>query len=253
MLIVSRKVLNFRIAEVYFAATPFEMNEFDLVKYHFCNQASNIDGFSSSTTFTSVIDLNQDLNAIWNNFDRKSTRYCIKKANQEGIKFKINKDYKEFYDIYKNFLVTKNLSSLFKTNYISLDSMMKFGTLFTSYFNDELLGGHLYLEDENNIILWISASNRLDVGKKKAAVIGNGNRLLHWEAIKYAKQKGLNKFDWGGIWSDIETQSDRDKYSINSFKLSFGGIKEIRYNYDKIYSKKYALIKKLYKGLYNWC
>jgi hypothetical protein len=115
--------------------------------------------------------------------------------------------------------------------------MRKYGTLFIAEHEGEILGGILYLEDENNIFGWRGASLHLEVDKKKAALIGRANRLIHWEAIKYAKKKGIKEFDWGGLWSEEEAKRDKMKRGINSFKLSFGGEVVTRYCYSKTYSK----------------
>ena len=55
-------------------------------------------------------------------------------------------------------------------------------------------------------------------------MIGRANKRLHWEYIKYFKQKGLLRYDWGGI-SDFENPN-----GIDEFKLKFGGEKITYYN-----------------------
>jgi len=67
------------------------------------------------------------------------------------------------------------------------------------------------LEDQSNINYWIGASKRLDVDKEKAKLIGYANRLIYWEAIKYAKEKGIKEYDLGGIFSDEEVEKDKVK------------------------------------------
>jgi hypothetical protein len=39
----------------------------------------------------------------------------------------------------------------------------------------------------------------------------------------YAKEKGLEIFDLGGLWDFKETNKDPMKEGINTYKLSFGG------------------------------
>ena len=77
-------------------------------------------------------------------------------------------------------------------------------------------------------------------------MIGNANRLLHWEAIKYAKEKGIKEFDWGGLWSVEEAEKDESKRTVNFFKQSFGGEIITCYTYQKIYSKIYKLGQRFY-------
>ena len=125
--------------------------------------------------------------------------------------------------------------------------MRKYGTLFVAEYDDEILCGTFYLEDHSSINAWIGASRRLDVDKDKIKSISAANRLNHWEAIKYAKEKGIKEYNFGGLWPEEKANKDKTKDGINLFKLSFGGEKVIRYNYYKNYSKFYNLAYNLYK------
>ena len=89
----------------------------------------------------------------------------------------------------------------------------------------------------------------MEVDKEKAKLIGYANRLIHWEAIKYAKEKGIKEYDLGGIFSDEEVEKDKVKMGIRSFKLSFGGESVTRYQYQKIYSKGFKILYRLYTFL----
>jgi len=190
--------------------------------------------------------LTQDLDEIWRKLDKKSSRYSIRRAQQDGINLRINRDYDEFYQMNKNLLKNKGFSTIYVVGVPKADVMEKYGTLFTAEHKGETLGGHLYLEDGANIKLWYSASKRLGVDRDKATLIGNANRLLHWEAIKYAKDKGIKEFDWGGLCSQEEADKDERLKAINSFKLSFGGEIVTYYSYQKVYSKAYELAQFLY-------
>ena len=86
----------------------------------------------------------------------------------------------------------------------------------------------------------------MEVDRAKVSIISNADRLIDWEAIKYAKEKGIKEFDLGGLWSKEEAEKDEKKKGINSFKLSLGGEIVTRYSYQKIYSKIYNLAHNLY-------
>lgn len=248
MLVIDEKYIIFKVKELHFADYPFDVKGKggDYVIFHFCKNKVNAKGFTCQEGLTSIIDLTQDLDTIWRNMDRKSTRYAIKRAQRDRIKFKINEDYDEFYRINRSLLQKKGLNPLFGIGNPKLETMRRYGTLFIAEAADEILGGHLYLEDKNNIKLWLSASKRLEVNREKATLIGNANRLLHWEAMKYAKEKGIEEFDWGGLWSEEEANKDEKKKAINSFKLSFGGEVAVRYTYQKVYSKAYKFAQHFY-------
>lgn len=167
-------------------------------------------------------------------------RRPIKQAEEIGIKIKLNQNYEEFFEINQLFRKEKGLDAYTE----SIDFMKKYGTLFVTEFNNEILLGHFYLEDKDNIRWLISASKRLDVDKDKARLIANANKLTVWNAIKYAKNKGIKEFDLGGYYTG--EKKDVQKENINMFKKSFGGKLVTHYIYEKDYSKLFALTKKIY-------
>lgn len=131
----------------------------------------------------------------------------------------------------------------------TVDFMKKYGTLFVAEFDGEIIAGQLYLEDENYIRWLVGASKRLEVDSNKAILISCTNRLIIWEAIKYAKEKGIKEFDFGGYYTGKE--KDKQKEKINVFKKSFGGELTIQYTYKKYYSKIYQIIKQAYQTIYG--
>jgi len=246
MLILERKLFIFDTKTVYFCDYPSDVEGCDVVTFIGCKNEVDAKGFVRKRNFTAVINLTQDLDLLWRNMDRKSTRYEIKRAEREGFKIKLNQDYDEFQQINKTFRRSKGFGSILDIWTPNTQTMKKYGTLFTAEHSGEILGGHLYLEDENHIRLWATASKRLEADRDKAALIGRANRLLHWEAIKYAKGNGIKEFDWGAMWPKEEAEKDKLKYNINSFKLSFGAEVVPCYVYQRVYSKTYGLAKDIY-------
>lgn len=218
----------FKTKEIWFADYPFDISEIARVVFQDCKNKVDIPGFYCGEFTTLVIDLTQDLDTIWKNMEYKSCRYCVNRAIREGIKIRLNKDYQEFYEINRLFRKERKLPG-----FTDLAFMKKYGTLFIAELNGGIIGGQLYLEDKDNIRWLIGASKRLEVDKKKATLIGCGNRLIVWEAIKYAKEKGLKEFDFGGYYTGEE---DKEKEKINIFKKSFGGKLTLHYIYQKNYS-----------------
>ena len=157
----------------------------------------------------------------------------------------LNQYYDEFYRINKAFHHIGGFGLIFGMDIPTVQTMKKYATLFTAEYGGEVLGGNLYLEDENHIILWQSAFNRLKADKRKAALMGRANRLIYWEAINYAREKGIKEFDFGGIWPEEQAAQDQLKHNINSFKLSFGAEMLPRYIYKKAYSPAYRLAQSL--------
>lgn len=245
MLVVARKYLTFKIKEIYFCAHPFEVADCDSVAFFNCKNEVDNGDFSRIQAFTSMIDLTRDLDAVWANMDKKSTQYEIRRAEREGSGVHINQHFDEFYDLNRSLERKKGITPSLGSG-VSLETMQSYGTLFTAEYDGEIIGGHLYLEDETHIRLWLSASKRLEVDREKAAMIGRANRRLHWEAMKYARAKGIEEFDWGGLWPAEEAAEDEFKRNINSFKQSFGGVTLEGYNYSRAYSRVLRLARRSY-------
>lgn len=214
----------------------------------YCRNKVEAKGFTCTRQFTAFIDLTQDLETIWRNMDRNA-RYGIKRAEREQIKYKLNQHYDEFYRMRENLARDKGFTSGLGFTPHSDELIKRYGTLFTAEFGGEVITGNVYLEDKEHILAWMSASNRLEVDKQKASLIGWANRMLHWEAIKYAKEKGIKEFNWGGVWPEEEVEASADKKSLNAFKLSFGAKVEPCYLYQKVYSKRYEFAQRIYHFL----
>jgi len=257
MLTVEKKILMFKQREVHFSNQPHDIKNCDYVKFQYCKKRVDIDGFKRKEEVTSVIDLTQDLDAIWNNFDKKSTKYGIRRAEREGIIIRKNEKYEEFLEMYNSFLKQigiKSFLEIFGIKNLNVNDLKKYGTLIVAEYDGEVIAGSLYLEDESHIEAWIGGSKRLESDNKMKILSACANRLIDWEVIKYAKEKGIKEFDLGGLWPEEEANKDVSKKGINSFKLSFGGKTVTRYSYEKTYSKTYRLacylygIKKLVKN-----
>lgn len=250
MLVIDKKILMFNIKEAHFSKNPFDIEGCDFLIFPFCKNKVDAKGFVRYNKQTSIIDLTQNLDTIWQKMNRNSTR-IIKQAEKEDIKIRVNYEYDKYFQVYENFIREKKMSSRFRifgAEIISLDVIKKKGTLFVAEYQDEILAGHVFLEDDSNIEDLATGSKRLDNEKERGKFVGYANRLILWEAIKYAKEKGLKEFDLGGLFPEEKVEKDPEKKGINSFKLSFGGDIVQGYAYQKGYSK----ILKLAYRIYNY-
>ncbi len=241
MLEIKSERHGFKTKTIWFSEAPFDINGYDGVKFHACTKEVDIEGFSKQAFTTSTIDLTQDLDTIWRNMSKSSCRSAIKRAEREGIDILVNQEYETFFDINKNFRETKDLPAYD----VDVDFMKTYGTLFVSTLEGEVLGGQFYLNDDNHMRWLLGASKRLKVTDNMQSLIGAANRLKIWEAIQYAKNAGISKFDMGGYYTG--KKADPQKEGINTFKKSFGGNIVTHYIYEKDYSVAYALAKKGYK------
>ena len=252
MLVIDKKLFKFlKVKEIYFSNEPFDVKDCQVVSFFGCRNKVDASGFTRTGHLTAINDLTEDLDTIFKKFHRHC-RHKIRVAEREVIEIRVNKDFEEFYNIYTSLLHRKRIAPLFEISPVYPEVMKKYGTLFTARSQGRILGGHLYLEDSSNIRGWLFASRRLEVNHEEAKLIANVNSLLHWEAIKYAKQKGIKEFDWCGLGTEDEVNEDISKYNINRWKLSFGCTPTIRYNYWKPYSKVYKHAKDSFKLLSHY-
>ena len=253
MITIDKKILIFDVKEAHFSDKPVDIDNCDYLKFCYCKNKVDVKGFTRKKQYTIIIDLTQDLDTIWQNMDKKQVRYRINQAQNNGIRIRKNECYDEFFQMYRSFIQKKGIKSIFDVLGVGstpFESMKKNGTLFVAEYNGEILIGTLCLEDGSRIESLLSASKRLDVDSSKKKIISCADRLIDWEIIKYAKEKGFKEYDMGGMWPEEEAAKDIVKQGINNFKLAAGGKVITCYSYQKIYSKIFNLLSSFY-GLKN--
>lgn len=252
MLVLDSSILLLKGKWVYFADHPIDMEKCDYVHFDHCHNDKEFEGFTRlNRDMTAVIDLTQNLDVIWQNMSELWKR-SIKRAEEANLEISLNQYYKEYWRMNRNFELRTSRYQHFSIEhgiaYPSVPIMKKYGTLFTAKYNGEMLAGNIFLEDKNHIKLWRSASLRLEVDKEKTMLISRANRMLHWEAIKYAKTKGIKEYDLGGIWTEEQLASDPGKQSsLNFFKLGTGAIPVACCSYRKVYSRIYKVGRYVYR------
>jgi hypothetical protein len=239
MLEIEKQNFGFKTKEIWFCDHPFDVNGYHMVTFINCKNKIESKGFEEEEFTTLVIDLTQELDEIWKNIV-PSIRNAINHARRLGVKIKVNDNYEEFCEINRSFRKDKGLSG----DYIEIDFMKKHGPLFVAEHNGEIITGQFYLQDENNICAVLAASKRLNVDKEKATLIGKANKLITWEAINYAKSKGIKEFDMGGFYTGSLKNEQKEK--INTFKKRFGGKLVTYYKHHKYYSRIFKYKTKLY-------
>jgi len=236
---INKKNGLFKTKQIWFAEYPYDVKGADRVIFRDCKNKVDVQGFGREEIITFVINLTQDLDSIWKKMSRTSCRQEINRAVKEGIKIKINQNFEDFIEIDKLFSKAKGWMS----SGVTADFLKKNGILFVAELNGEILGGYFYLKDDNNMRPLFNPSKRLNVDDKKSSLVGMGNRLIIWEAIKYAKAKGIKEFDFAGYNAGGEGHEILNKPSL--FKQSFGGDIVTHYIYRKDYSSIYKILSSL--------
>jgi lipid II:glycine glycyltransferase (peptidoglycan interpeptide bridge formation enzyme) len=224
----------FNVKEIWFADSVYDHNGCSSLLFKRC-KCTGFPGFEFREEVTSVIDLTQDLAQIWKNMKKSSCRYSISKAERDGVIIKQNNNFDEFYEIYKPHVKKTKYQRLLEDK----SQLRASGTLFTAEYDGEILVGHIYIEDQDHIVYYRGASKIIDDDKTLRTLKGNASHLIHWEAIKYAKAKGIKEFDMGGLATD----------SINAFKESFGGNRVCYSTYKKDYNISYKMAVDLGKNI----
>lgn len=162
----------------------------------------------------------------------KTVRYEIRRSEKDGIDicFYTGEDIKAYPGLLHTFsqIYRKMYHSKGKEIPLNLATVERYlnnqALVFSAVKKDgEILLFHSNVFDESHARLLHSASLFRDNGAD-ANLIGRANKRLHWEDMKYLKEKGITSYDWGGI-SDFEHPN-----GIDAFKLKFGGEKTTYYN-----------------------
>jgi len=242
MFIIERNKYPFKAKEIWFSDYPYEVKGVHCVMFCDCKQKADLKGFRRQQMSTLTIDLQREVELILSEIS-KSSRKAIKHAQRAGVVIERNRHYEEFFAINKEFRRDKGT----EVTIANVPFLQKNGTLFVARYQGEVLCGRFFLEDESIIRSALGVSKRLQADKEKARLIANANRLMLWEAILYAKAKGLKEFDLGGVYKGEE--NDEQKERINVFKESFGGQRADRYYYEKYYSPLYRISKQIYMNV----
>ncbi|MEK7571309.1 MAG: peptidoglycan bridge formation glycyltransferase FemA/FemB family protein [Patescibacteria group bacterium] len=151
---------------------------------------------------------------------RKATRYEIKKAIKEGIKIKTTtnpKDVKAFYDIQ---LATAKRQHFVPFSYkffleqFSVFFQAKRALMYEAYLEKTLLAQAFIIFYGKEAVYHYGTGT--EVGRKHP-----GAYLIQWEAIKEAKKRGMQ---WYNFWGIAPVNEPQHRFSgVSVFKRGFAG------------------------------
>lgn len=185
---------------------------------------------------TWVLDLNKSEEMLLSEM-RKTTRYLIKRADREGVVIEQRTDeksFEEFMRIYKEtadreHFVPFSLSYIrheYEEFNITHNALFLFGKVNQEYFASALI---LFTKYAAFYHQGASIHTKVPVTYR-----------LQWEAIKEAKKRGCNLYNFWGIQQNGRTPKNWD--GLTMFKTGFGG-RQVDYvpTQDLIISSKYYL------------
>ncbi|SHH20360.1 lipid II:glycine glycyltransferase FemX [Tepidibacter thalassicus] len=189
----------------------------------------NIEILKNRTTV--IVNLDKDIQSIWENSISSKNRNMIRKAEKFGLKVRKSNDYSAFKKIYYKTMEKVKASSFyyFGDEYFENISKSDNCILFEVVLNDEVIAGGLFLKYGQYFHYHLSGS--LSEYLKYAP-----NNLMLMEAIKYAKSIGLKKMHLGGgITSDPQDRLFKFKKSFSKQTLDFYIGKRV--HNEQIYNK----------------
>ena len=233
---IDRRLGPFKIKEIWCADYVYDTPSIDYVIFYQAKDKGQAQGFNCREITTVYLDLSPDLNTLYENIDSRF-RKDIRRAIRYGIKVYVDYGYEDFMKLAQEFHDVKGLPrSLIPT----VDFMKKTGKLFTAYFDGKILAGQFYMECYPTF-LYHTAVRKITKIPSENQLVGMATRLLVWEAIKYAKERGFMELDFGGTSPELNS-------TIDKFKLKFGSKSRVKYNCKKAYNplfKAYLFIKSL--------
>lgn len=219
---------------------PHDVEGADMITF-FSYDDAKVLGFKKKKGLTSRIDLSQSEDELWNAMRKSFIRKQIRRGERNEVVIRQDNNFKSFKSVYTAFRKQKGIHA------DRYSVLQQHGTLFSAYYQGKLVAGGVFIADKVFMRAWVLASLRLE--KSDGAlrdIIGQANRMVLWEAIKYAKENGCGYFDLGGIRPDSEMVGDS---SLSEFKESFGGKRVATFYYVKIYSialKKFMRVRKYF-------
>lgn len=189
-------------------------------------------GYKPEPKLTFVINLNQNLDDLYN-FLKKDTRYYIRKSEKEGFVFETAKDMEGF-EKFQEFKIeakkregkkTSRKQHFYEKHWKILkqneceevllartDGKIK-GTILTLFFNGNMIQHALSNAPEEELV----------------------GTFLTWNTIKWAQKMNMNTFDFAGVDPSPKTKKEKGIYF---YAEKFGGEKIDFFSYTKILDKK---------------
>lgn len=186
-----------------------------------------------------ILDISINEEDIFKNMHPK-TRYNIKLAERKGIKIEKVKDIDIFYDLICKTSRREKIKSHIKEHYQNLLEI--FGEnicLFLAFLNKKPVAGIM-------VLFFGKTATYLHGGSDLAYKNLMAPHLLQWSAIKEARKRGCQEYDFGGISSVLTHPWS----GITRFKLSFGAKPTIYPGaYDLIFQPVWYWLYNLIRGL----
>jgi CelD/BcsL family acetyltransferase involved in cellulose biosynthesis len=167
------------------------------------------------------LDLAEDLDTLWSNI-HSSARRAVRKAEKAGMvarRATTKAELQRFFEIHQ--YTRKYKYRLLAQPYKFFENIWDIilenggGQLMIACYGDQIIGSVIYFEWQDTLTYKFSAVDQ-DYLNDRAT------DLLIWEGIRYAKDKGFKKFDFGlSDWDQDGLISFKRKYATEEKTISF--------------------------------
>jgi lipid II:glycine glycyltransferase (peptidoglycan interpeptide bridge formation enzyme) len=190
------------------------------------------------------MDLQPDLDTLWR---RLHDRASITKAQRNGVRIQIAQEKEELRAFFELHLRTRKYKyHLLAQPYHFFENIWHHfietqkGALMLAVYQDEIIGGVLFLESKDTLYYKFNAS-------LPAHLAHSPNDLLMWEGIKYAKAKGHAYLDFGlSDWDQEGLVRYKRKFATEEKAISF-----LRYASDGTPTQQDQQVRRLLTQLTN--
>lgn len=181
--------------------------------------------FHKNEASTFIIDLNQDLNDIFKNSDKKSVQKNIERSQERGVSISeitTSNDIQIYHELLNQYRASSNLSTYAVEDTTAVFSLVQSTGYagFLAWYEKIPIGGIFISTFNGYINEWGIARSGLDTEKKLYS-----QDLLRWKIIEWGKKHGCRFYDLSGV--KLTDQSPKEK-GIFQNKKKWGG-KLVRY------------------------
>lgn len=198
-----------------------------------------------------LLDLTPSVETLLANMHQK-TRYNIRVSERHGVQIKQEKNLEIAWKL--NQITTDR--NQYKNNPKSFFSVLLKNSMteqFTAYFENEPIATAILLRYKDTMIYLFGAS--ANDGRNTMAP-----NLLQWQMIKYAKSVGCAYYDWLGVATPVDKNSDAEKKCFHHFcwdpNHPYSGVSRFKAGYNgfvKSYPKAFDVILSRWKYfLFRW-
>jgi peptidoglycan pentaglycine glycine transferase (the first glycine) len=170
-----------------------------------------------SSTF--IVDLSSSVELLWKKLEKRA-RWGVRKAKKMNVTVSEAENWREWME-YHNVYAYENYRKRVRPRSLSLHRaiyqyLLPEGKarLFLAEHNGKTIAGSLFLCSTHEMIYYENASNAhyLDL---------QPNNVIQWEAILWAKQRGMKYYDLGGTLYYPDRK--HPLYGVHVFKKQWGG------------------------------